>query len=183
MANEVSSSALALGPIMVLITLACLMSGCPGERSTSSEGHATADAVAETAEPAPGLGTEEQTAENDSGERKQLIPPYLTISGTTLPADVVLRPGQVVVAYYELAEPLPEGAWLGMVPTSVTTRDAGSNRQAAVEAVPIAGETMGQQAVIQQQEGEFVYRIFLGDGADYDVFLESESWRVASPSP
>jgi len=175
--NPVDLSLVALAVIAVMISIAI---GCPAKQETSNTEATTNTPATGTDSPEPRMAENEEPKTDRS--RKELIPPYLTISGVELPDEVILRPGQVVSAYYEVKEPLPADAWLGMIPTSVTACDAVSNRAATLEYKSIGGETMGQLSVIQQEEGEFIFRIFGGTSAEDEILLESESWGVVPVS-
>lgn len=139
------------------------------------------DATDLTDSSAAAPATETGDGATDDG-RRVLVPPYLTISGGVLPEEVVLRPGQMVWAYYELPEPLPENAWLGWVPAAVDAEDAIANRDAALDVVPVGGDTKGMEGFIQSKPGEFVYRIFSGEGEDAELLLQSESWTIKAPA-
>jgi hypothetical protein len=111
-------------------------------------------------------------------EQGQPAPPYVTLSGAKLPEEIVLRPGMVIAAYWQLAEPPGPGAWLGLVPTSCTGTTAADNLAAAVAKKPLDGKTMGPTRFSLAETGEFVFRLFPAEDGAAEMLCQSEVFSV-----
>jgi hypothetical protein len=116
-------------------------------------------------------------------EQRQLDPPYVTLSGNVLPEEIVLRPGMVIAAYWMLDEPLPDDAWLGMIPASCRSSDAAANYAAAVEPKKLGGKTSAASRFALDQTGEFVFRIFPSTASGAEMVCESERFIVSADMP
>ncbi|MBN2082756.1 hypothetical protein JW859_11210 [bacterium] len=106
-------------------------------------------------------------------------PPFVTLSGSDLPDEIILRPGMVIAAYWMLEDPLGANAWLGLVPTSCTASDAAANRQAALEVQLLDGKTMAANYFSLTQEGAFRFRLFSAQDETGELVCESEVFTVA----
>lgn len=116
-------------------------------------------------------------------ELRQLTPPYVTLSGFDLPEEIVLLPGMVIAVYWELEEPAGPDAWLGMVPTSVSSESAIDNLAAALEKHKLDGQTKSFSRFRLQQAGEFVFRLFASNGPEQSLICESEVFIVSAEPP
>lgn len=106
------------------------------------------------------------------------IKPYVTISGGELPEQIPIKKGYPVVAYWETAEAYPQGAWLGLIPTSCTSNLEGENDAVDVEYHYLDGETKGQFTFMMSTPGEYVFRIFPCDISGAEWVAESQKWQV-----
>lgn len=116
------------------------------------------------------------------GEQRQLTPPFVTLSGVELPEEIVLRPGQVIAAYWMLAELPPAEAWIGMVPVACTSTDAADNLAVAVARRPLNGKAMGPTRFLLEQPGDYVFRLFSSEEAGAEMICQSEEFTVREPA-
>jgi len=114
----------------------------------------------------------------DNGAPVHPDPPFVTLSGSDLPDEIVLRPGMVIAAYWMVEEPLGESAWLGLLPTSCENREAAANRAAALEIQLLDGKTMAASYFTLAQEGEFQFRMFSAPDETGELVCESEVFTV-----
>jgi hypothetical protein len=92
--------------------------------------------------------------------------PTLTLSG-----DALAR-GEELVVRFELPEALPERAWLGIVPASVTSREEPDNDSADVAYEYVSG-TSGERRFADLPAGEYVVRLFPCDEAACAAIAEA----------
>jgi len=112
------------------------------------------------------------------GTDKPPVKPYITISGGPLPPTVVIKQGLPVVAYWETAEAYPEGAWLGLIPTSCTSAREEDNDAVDIQYNYLNGEVKGQFQFMMDKPGEYVFRLFPSSQPNTEWVAESQVWTV-----
>lgn len=120
--------------------------------------------------------------EASSDDKLAFTPPYVTITGRKLDGIPEQVTGLPMIAYWEMAEKQGEEAWIGMIPTSCTARDAAANLKAAVAVQFLDGRMMYSSIFQLKHPGEYLFRIFASKEAD-DMLCESQVFRVVEKEP
>jgi hypothetical protein len=104
--------------------------------------------------------------------------PYVALSGQALPDEVVFYTGQAISPSWTIEEPVPEDAWVGMVPTSCTAKDGASNYASAVATEMLVGRYRGYKRFPLKVPGEYTFRLFDSTGGGGALICESELFTV-----
>jgi hypothetical protein len=83
-----------------------------------------------------------------------------------------------VIAYWETAEKYPEGAWLGLIPTSCTSAREEDNDAVDIQFNYLNGEVKGQFQFMMNKPGEYVFRMFPSSQPNAVWVSESQKWTV-----
>jgi hypothetical protein len=111
------------------------------------------------------------------GEQK-FTPPYVDIADHTFakpPEQVVGRP---MIAYWELLDVPGDHAWVGLIPTSCTAKDAKANQAAAVDIQYLEKVKMNTNMFYLSKTGEYVFRIFPSEDPAAQMICESQPFKV-----
>jgi len=104
--------------------------------------------------------------------------PYVALSGQALPDEVVFYAGQAISPSWTIEEPVPEDAWVGMVPTSCTAKDGASNYASAVATEMLKRRFRGYKRFRLEVPGEYTFRLFDSTGEGGALICESEMFTV-----
>ncbi len=118
------------------------------------------------------------TIHSSMADALEFTVPYIALSGQALPDEVVLYAGQAISPSWTIEEPVPEDAWVGMIPTSCTAKDGASNYASAVATEMLKGRFRGYKRLRLEVPGEYTFRLFSSTGADGVLICESEMFTV-----
>jgi hypothetical protein len=109
-------------------------------------------------------------------------PPFISVDATQeVPDGFFIACGAVVFPTWQLNEPVPSEAWVGLVPQEVALDDPVASHASALFVEEVDGRSENKFRISLPAEGEFSFRIYSSAASDARLICESERFTVFIP--